>query len=159
MSKKAALYTLGCKLNQYETMFLQEQLEKSGYAIVPFDSMADVYIINTCTVTNRGEYHSRMKLRQARQTNPGALCVATGCSAQVNPQRLAAIPGVDLVLGNSEKSNMVDHLTNLEKKGFPDIRVSELDQDTPFQPQFIDHFSDYTRAFLKIQEGCDNRCS
>jgi len=159
MSKKAALYTLGCKLNQYETMFLQEQLEKCGYAIVPFDSMADVYIINTCTVTNRGDYHSRMKLRQARQMNPDALLVATGCSAQVNPQRLADIPGVDLILGNSEKTDIVHYLTHLEKKGFPDIRVSELDQETPFQIQFLDHFSDYTRAFLKIQDGCDNRCS
>jgi len=160
MSKKAALYTLGCKLNQYETMFLQEQLEKCGYLIVPFESVADLYVINTCTVTNKGDYHSRMKIRQAQNTNPDALIVATGCSAQVNPQRLAAIPGVSLVLGNSEKGNMIHYLASLKKNGIPDIRVSSLDQETVrFQPLFIENFSGYTRAFLKIQEGCSHRCS
>jgi len=159
MSQKAALFTLGCKLNQYETMFLQEQLEQCGYSIVPFESVADVYIINTCTVTNKGDYHSRMKIRQAQQTNPQALIVATGCSAQVNPQRLASMPGVDLVVGNTEKGHLVHYLTKLSKRGYPKIIVSELGQKTQFDPQLINHFPGYTRAFLKIQEGCDQRCS
>jgi len=160
MNKTAAIYTLGCKLNQYETMFLLEQLEKCGYTIVPFESMADVYIINSCTVTNKGDYHSRMKIRQALHTNPDALIVATGCSAQVNPRRLAAIPGVDLILGNAEKGDMMHYLAPLKKNGSPHIRVSRLDQQTPlFHSLFINHFSSYTRAFLKIQEGCNQRCS
>ncbi|MEW5801838.1 MAG: tRNA (N(6)-L-threonylcarbamoyladenosine(37)-C(2))-methylthiotransferase MtaB [bacterium] len=157
MSQKAALFTLGCKLNQYETMFLQEQLEKCGYDIVPFESMADVYVVNTCTVTNKGDYHSRMKIRQARHTNPDALIVATGCSAQVNPHKLAGIS--DLVLGNAEKGDLIHYLASWKKRDCADIRVSGLDRQSRFQPYFISRFSGYTRAFLKIQEGCDQRCS
>lgn len=157
--KKAALYTLGCKLNQFETMFMQEQLETSGYMIVPFKDKADVYVINTCTVTNKADYHSRMKIRQAIEINPEAFIVAAGCSVQIDPLKLAKISGVDLLLGNTEKGDLIKYLVPMGKRRPPEIRVSNISREKKFRSQFINHFCGYTRAFLKIQEGCNQHCS
>ncbi len=161
--KKVALFTFGCKLNQFETIAMHEQLQDLGFTIIPFEEKADVYIINSCTVTNKADYHSRMKIRQALRSNPEAFILVTGCSAQVFPKRLADIGGVDLIIGNQEKGDFIhylrQYLPDLKKRETPEVRVQDFSQNTPFQALFIKHFHGYTRAFLKIQEGCNNQCT
>lgn len=154
-----AFCTLGCKLNQYETEAIREQFEREGYRVVSFTDRATVYVVNTCSVTGKSDRHSRQMVRRAIQTAPEALVVATGCCAQVDPQALAGIPGVDLVLGNREKNRILDFLKPSKIDGKAAIAVSPREQLDRFEDLDISSFGRYTRAFIKVQDGCDCFCS
>jgi threonylcarbamoyladenosine tRNA methylthiotransferase MtaB len=156
---RASFFTLGCKLNQFETAYLAHFFESKGYQLVAFPSEAELYLINTCTVTGKSEHHSRNAVRKAIRTNPDAIVVVTGCGAQVNPESFAAIPGVDLVLGNIEKNRMPLLLELLKKGERARVHVTEWGSKPFLSPMVINRFVDYTRAFIKIQEGCDARCT
>jgi threonylcarbamoyladenosine tRNA methylthiotransferase MtaB len=155
-----AFATLGCKLNQYDTSEVQALLEAGGFQTVPFETPAQVYVINTCTVTARADYSDRQTIRRAVQRNPEAVVVVTGCYAQTNPEAVAAIPGVDLVLGTQDKYALPELLSQARKRARPLVRVSDVfaARQLPAIPlrQFA---SGYTRAFVKVQDGCQHRCS
>ncbi len=146
--KRAALKTLGCKLNQYESEQIREQLQRRGYEIVPFESVADLYVVNSCTVTSRTDRDCRRFLRGARARNRDALVVVTGCYAEVAPNRLAQMDAVDLVVGNADKQRLAE----LVPPGGPAC-------ETPDTGQLVSEFAGHTRAFVKVQEGCDARCA
>jgi threonylcarbamoyladenosine tRNA methylthiotransferase MtaB len=155
---KVAISTLGCKVNQYESAGILEMLDKSIYLSVPFDAKADCYIINTCTVTDRTDYQSRNLIRRAIRTNPDAYIIVTGCYAQVAPHDLARIPGVTLVAGNAEK----DHIPRLMKhlaRGDLQLHVSDIRKAGKLSDLNPLKFAGHTRAFLKIQDGCNSFCS
>jgi threonylcarbamoyladenosine tRNA methylthiotransferase MtaB len=157
----AAFRTLGCKLNQCDTAQMQQILVDAGYVLVDWDRPADVRVINTCTVTAKTDRTCRREVRLARRVDPDCLLVVTGCYAQVAPEALAAIPGVDLVLGNIEKLELAQHLADggAAGGGAPITVVSDYPEAPAFAQEFISHFYGYTRAFLKIQTGCDSYCS
>ncbi|MBN1662509.1 MAG: tRNA (N(6)-L-threonylcarbamoyladenosine(37)-C(2))-methylthiotransferase MtaB [Deltaproteobacteria bacterium] len=213
VSLKAALTTLGCKVNQYETAAIQEALEGKGFEIVPFNAKADVYVINTCTVTAATNYQSRQLIRRAHRKNPDAAVIVTGCYAQINPGAIAAIDGVVVIAGNAEKEKLPDMIEEivkdktravpkipprhplekgemefspLEKKemdGLPferggmgcppferggwvnlhgnaaGLMVGDIRQSRQIARMHVTHFPGHTRAFLKIQDGCDSFCS
>ncbi len=152
-----ALMTVGCKLNQYETEGMAELFEQSGYTVVPFDETADVYVVNTCTVTMRSDYRSRQMLRRAARRNPDALVVAAGCYAQRDPQALDSMPEVDLVVGNTAKPRVASLVA--ERTGDSERVVVDPHERAGFQALDIGRFRGYTRAFVKIQDGCDRRCT
>jgi threonylcarbamoyladenosine tRNA methylthiotransferase MtaB len=157
---KVAFTTLGCKLNQYDTTELQALLEARGFRTVPFDEQAELYVINTCTVTARADYSDRQAIRRAIARNPEALVVVTGCYAQTNPDAVAAIPGVDLVLGVHDKYALPDLLAGLRKRVQPRVRVSDVFQPRAMPAIPLRRFAPgYTRAFVKVQDGCQHRCS
>lgn len=160
--RRVALTTLGCKLNTYETKGIAELLFREGFREVPFTEAADLYVINTCTVTGRADHSSRQMVRRAIRLNPNAQVVVVGCGAQRDPASFAAIAGVDLVLGNREKIRFAEHLDVVgagAKQPAAAIRVSPLEADSPFEDLALTRFRGYTRAFLKIQEGCDFACT
>ncbi len=162
-SRTVGLMTVGCKLNQYETEGVAERLEEHGFVVVPFDTPADVYVVNTCTVTGRSDYRSRQMLRRAARKCGGALVVATGCYAQRDPDVLAAMPEVNLVVGNSSKRDLatlvVERLqSNAGDSSETRVEVRSL-RDEAFEAFDISRFRGYTRAFIKIQDGCDQRCT
>ena len=153
-----AISTLGCKVNQYESAGILETLDQSIYVSVPFNTKADCYIINTCTVTGRTEYQSRNLIRRAIRKNPDACIIVTGCYAQVAPHDLAGIPGVTLGAGNAEK----DHIPRLMErlaKGDPQLLVGDICEAREFSGLKPLKFAGHTRAFLKIQDGCNSFCS
>lgn len=156
---KVAFTTLGCKLNQFETQVMRELLEKGDHQVIPFPEIADVYIINTCTVTGKSDYRSRQAIRRAIQANPNATIVVAGCYAQVNPQEIARLQGVDLILGNEEKFRLPSLLDTVKGKGSPRIHVGELDRSQGFPSHRVGAFEGYTRAFVKVQDGCDASCA
>lgn len=155
--KKAAFFTLGCKLNFSETSTIAGMLETLGFEKVDFEEKADLYVINTCTVTNAGERSSRNAIRRAIRKNPDAMVVVTGCYAQLGPDEIAAIEGVDLVLGSHEKFNIPAWLGDLSKKEKPVVAVSRLAAIRQFHPSLSQ--GDRTRSFLKIQDGCSYFCT
>jgi threonylcarbamoyladenosine tRNA methylthiotransferase MtaB len=155
---KVAISTLGCKVNQYESAGILEMLDKSIYVCVPFNTKADCYIINTCTVTSRTEYQSRNLIRRATRINPDACIIVTGCYAQVAPHDLARIPGVTLIAGNAEK-NHIPRLMERLVKGDPQLLVSDICTAREFSSLNPLKFAGHTRAFLKIQDGCNSFCS
>ena len=161
--RTVGLMTVGCKLNQYETEGVAERLEQQGFVIVPFDGPADVYVVNTCTVTGRSDYRSRQMLRRAARQEGEALVVATGCYAQREPDALANMPEVDLVVGNSSKRELArlvgEHLDGVRQRTPDTDVVVEALAGEPFEAYDITRFRGYTRAFIKIQDGCDHRCS
>ncbi|MBN1380388.1 MAG: hypothetical protein JXA41_01810 [Deltaproteobacteria bacterium] len=121
---RVAFSTLGCKVNQYESAAISEELEHRGFSVVPFNTQADCYIVNTCTVTAATNYQSRQLIRRASKTNPSAIVIATGCYAQIDPNALAAIPGVTLVVGNTEKEKLPDVIERLaEERGCADLKI------------------------------------
>ncbi len=152
---RAAFYTLGCKLNQYETEAIRRQFEEGGYSIVDFHQQADVYVINTCTVTNRSDVRSRQMVRNAARRDGKCLVIVTGCYAQRAPQQLLEIPGVDLVLGNVEKTRVLEFVNSRKQRG---AYVSPLSHQLEFCEMEVSGFACHTRAFLKIQDGCDGQC-
>lgn len=159
-----AFRTLGCKLNQCETAQMQEILSASGYSLVHWDQPADIRVINTCTVTAKSDRTCRREIRLAKRLDPDCLLAVTGCYAQVDPEAVAAIPGVDLVLGNMEKPALAQHLWGAAggdagAGGAPVLAVSPYPELPAFDQEFISHFYGYTRAFLKIQTGCDSHCA
>jgi len=158
-SKKIAITTLGCKVNQYDSASMEEALREEGYHIVGFHSHADIYIVNTCTVTQKTDYQSRQLIRRAHKMNPQSKIIVTGCYAQIVPQALAQIPGVYLILGNAQKHQIADLITNNLGEQSPHVIVSDINQETCFKDPPLHSFSHHTRAFLKIQDGCESFCS
>jgi len=155
--KTAAFYTLGCKLNFSETSSIAGKFIEEGFERVDFEEVADVYVINTCSVTNQGDKDSRNIIRRAIRKNPGAFIVVVGCYAQLKPDDISHLEGVDLVLGTQEKFRIPDYLGNLSKKAVPEIQTTRLAAIKEYHQAFS--WGDRTRSFLKIQDGCDYFCS
>ncbi len=154
-----AFATLGCKLNQVETQELRGLLASQGYRTVPFEEPAQVYVINTCTVTAKADVSDRQVIRRAIARNPHALVVVTGCYAQTDPEAIARIPGVDLIVGNQEKYQLVDLLGVLKKRVKPEVRVGDISQARTVPAAPFTKFSGRSRAFVKVQDGCEHRCA
>ena len=159
--KKAALHNLGCKVNAYETEAMQEMLEQAGYEIVPFKEGADVYVINTCSVTNVADKKSRQMLHRAKAKNPEAVVVAAGCYVQAAAERLEEDAGVDLIIGNNKKKDLAVILENYfeQKRGEKGSYVIDIAHTGEYEDLHINRISDHTRAFIKIQDGCNQFCS
>lgn len=155
----AAVITLGCKVNQCESACLEERLSGAGYGIVPFSRRADLYCVNTCAVTSRAAMESRQLIRRALRQNPEARVVVTGCYAQIAPAEIAAVPGVSLILGTTEKLALLEHLAAPVNGAIPTIRAGDPRKSGIPQPLVLSAFAQRTRAFLKIQDGCDAFCS
>lgn len=155
--KKAAFYTLGCKLNFSETSTIAGSFREVGFEQVDFKEKADVYVINTCSVTNQGDKESRNIIRRAVKKNPNAMVIVVGCYAQLKPEEIGHIEGVDWVLGTQEKFHIPAYLGNLEKKEKTQIQTTRLANIKSYHKAFS--WGDRTRSFLKIQDGCDYYCS
>jgi threonylcarbamoyladenosine tRNA methylthiotransferase MtaB len=156
--KSVAFHTLGCKLNYSETSSIEKMFEDKGYFINKFDDAADIYVINTCSVTEFADQKCRQMVRKSMRQNPSAFIVVIGCYAQLKPKEISEIPGVDLVLGASEKFKILDYIDSLSKssdKGM--VAAGEIKEANTFHNAFS--FGDRTRSFLKIQDGCDYKCS
>ncbi|MFZ5515671.1 MAG: tRNA (N(6)-L-threonylcarbamoyladenosine(37)-C(2))-methylthiotransferase MtaB [Candidatus Zhuqueibacterota bacterium] len=154
--KRVSFYTLGCKLNQAETAILAEQCERIGCQVVPFGSAADLCVINTCTVTGKTDYRCRQMIRRAKKDSPDAAIAVVGCYAQLQSEKIKHIAGVDYILGSDTKFRLFEVLADGREYGSPVIAASE---NRLFQNPNPGNFWDHTRAFLKIQDGCDNACS
>ena len=157
LKRTVAFHTLGCKLNYSETSTLSRLLENEGFEKREFDSQADVYVINTCSVTDNADKECRQLVRRIQRRSPESLVVITGCYAQLKPKEIAEIPGVDLVLGASEKFNLPLHLKELSKGNSAKICSCDIDEVTDFHSSYS--INDRTRTFLKVQDGCDYNCS
>ncbi|HWP81258.1 MAG TPA: tRNA (N(6)-L-threonylcarbamoyladenosine(37)-C(2))-methylthiotransferase MtaB [Bacteroidota bacterium] len=157
--KRVALHTLGCKLNFTETSTIGRQFVARGYESVGIDEAADVVVINTCSVTERADRECRQLVRRALRHSPHAYVVVMGCYAQLRPEALAAIPGVDLVLGTAEKLDLFEHVQTFAKRSVPEIKVGQISEARTFVNASSAGSDDRTRAFLKIQDGCDYSCS
>lgn len=157
--KRVAVYTLGCKVNQYESASLAGLFRERGYRVVDFEANADVYIINTCTVTHMGDRKSRQLIRRASRANPEALIAVTGCYAQTSPGEVLEIPGVDLVVGTRDRAKLVDLVETAVKGRNPLNAVSEYAAGDEFEEISSLPLQGRVRAFLKIQEGCSNFCT
>jgi threonylcarbamoyladenosine tRNA methylthiotransferase MtaB len=155
--KKAAFYTLGCKLNFSETSTIAGSFKEVGFERVEFDEKADVYVINTCSVTNQGDKTSRNIIRKAAKQNPNAMVIVVGCYSQLKPEEVGHIEGVDLVLGTQEKFHIPAYLGDLQKNEITEIRTTRLADIKSYHKSFS--WGDRTRSFLKIQDGCDYYCS
>lgn len=151
--KTVAIATLGCKTNQFESASMIEQFRNAGYSMVDFTEPADIYVINSCTVTARTDAETRRLIRRARRLNPEARIVATGCYAQVSPGELSRMPEVDVVLGNMEK------LDGALLANAPESRVGDIAAEAQISPLGLTSFAEHTRAFLQVQNGCDTFCS
>jgi threonylcarbamoyladenosine tRNA methylthiotransferase MtaB len=157
VNRTVAFATLGCKTNQFESAAMEERLQAAGHRIVPFETGADLVIVNTCTVTAATDAQSRNLIRRARRLNDGCRVVVTGCYAQVDPQALLAIPGVSLVLGNEEKRDLLDLLEQGEAA--PTIQVADIRRVEEAAALPLSTFAERSRAFVQIQNGCDAFCS
>ena len=156
-NKKVALYTLGCKLNFSETSSIARMFEEEGFARVDFNATPDVYVINTCSVTENADKKCRQLVRKALKINDQAFIAIIGCYAQLKPEEIAQIEGVDMVLGASEKFKIVEHFQHLEKNEQTQVLASKIKEVNEFVPSFSK--GDRTRSFLKIQDGCDYFCT
>ena len=156
-AKKVAFYTLGCKLNFSETSTIARSFKDEGFERVEFSEVADIYVINTCSVTENADKRFKSIVKQAQKVNEDAFVVAVGCYAQLKPEELADVDGVDLVLGATEKFKITDYLNDLTKQDFAEIHSCEI-QDADFYVSAYS-FGDRTRAFLKVQDGCDYKCT
>jgi len=155
-----AFYTLGCKVNFYDTEAIWQMFKQAGYRQVDFDGEpADVYVINTCTVTNTGDKKSRQIIRRAIRRNPDAVVAVTGCYAQTSPAEVMAIPGVDIVIGNQDRSKLLEYVEEVRRTRQPVNAVRNIMKTREFEEMDVPEFTDRTRAFLKIQEGCNNFCT
>jgi len=158
--KKAAFYTLGCKVNQYDTEAMIRIFEDSGYEIVDFDKKADVYVINTCTVTNLSDRKSRQMISRARTANPEAIIAVVGCYAQTASEEVAKIPGVNLIIGTKDRSKIVEYIKEIESGRRTNINtVDNIMKIHDFEELKIDSYKERTRAYIKIQEGCSQFCA
>lgn len=159
MSKKAALHNLGCKVNAYELEAMQQILEKNGYEIVPFEPGADLYIINTCTVTNIADRKSRQMLHRAKKLNPRAIVAAVGCYAQEKGEELEKDPAVDLVIGNNRKKELLEILEEYQATKQGSLHTMDIGQVREYEALEIDRTEEHTRAFIKVQDGCNQFCT
>ncbi len=163
--KKAALHNLGCKVNAYETEAMQQILEQAGYEIVPFQERADVYVINTCSVTNMADRKSRQMLHKAKKTNPEAIVIAAGCYVQTKEDEAALDESIDIVIGNNKKHMLLDAIEAYEKKRQGNeaekvnevVDINHVRQD--YEELHLEKTAEHTRAFLKVQDGCNQFCS
>lgn len=156
---RVGLHTLGCRVNQYETEAIAEAFIKKNYKVVDFDEFADVYVINTCTVTSIGDKKSRQMIRKAKKINPDAVVVVAGCYAQVAPDEVANIEGVDIIIGTSDKGKAAELVEEYKKNKHQIKKVDNIMSISEFEDLEIDEYQDRTRAFLKIQDGCNRYCS
>ena len=157
-NKKVSLYTLGCKLNFSETSSIARMFEEEGFARVEFNETPDVYVINTCSVTENADKKCKQLVKRALKINPEAFVAIIGCYAQLKPQEIAKIPGVDIVLGANEKFNVIEHIEGIDQKGnIAKIENESIKETKEFVPSFS--FGDRTRSFLKVQDGCDYFCT
>jgi len=155
---KAAFYTLGCKVNTYESEVNIELFKKNGYEIVPFTEKADVYVINTCSVTNQSDVKSRKMVREAVKRSEDAIVVVMGCYSQIKYLEAASIPGVSIVIGTNNKTNLLDLIKEYKKNKKQIVKIFDL-KDVTFENMNLDKYENHTRAFVKIQDGCNNYCS
>ena len=159
MGKKVALHNLGCKVNAYEVEAMQQLLEEAGYEIVPFEPGADVYLINTCTVTNIADRKSRQMLHKAKKMNPDAIVIAAGCYVQTDEGKLDKDEAVDLILGNNQKGNIVQVLEEYEQQHTKQKHVLKINQTKEYEELAIDHTAEHVRAYIKVQDGCNQFCT
>ena len=157
MNKKVAFYTLGCKLNFSETSTIARNFTNEGFDRVEFTEKADIYVINTCSVTENADKRFKSIVKQAQKVNPDAFVAAVGCYAQLKPQELADVHGVDLVLGATEKFKITDYLNDLSKNDLGEVNSCEIDEADFYVGSYS--IGDRTRAFLKVQDGCDYKCT
>jgi len=157
--KKVAFYTLGCKTNQYDTEAMQEQFVKKGYHVVDFQDYSDVYVVNTCTVTNLGDRKSRQMIRKAHRNNPNAVIAVVGCYAQQAADEVLAIPGVKVALGTKNRNKIVDYVEMAETNDIAINAVEDIMKVREFEETPIEAYDGKTRAILKIQEGCNQFCT
>lgn len=159
MKKKVALHNLGCKVNAYEVEAMQQLLENAGYETVPFEEGADVYVINTCTVTNIADRKSRQMLHKSKKMNPDAIVVATGCYAQADTEKLKEDTAVDLILGNNQKTQIVEALEEYEKEHAKQVQVIEINHTKEYEELSISSTAEHVRAYIKVQDGCNQFCT
>lgn len=158
--KKVALHNLGCKVNAYETEAMQQMLEAAGYEIVTFNDPADVYVINTCSVTNMADRKSRQMLHRAKKQNPDAVVVAAGCYVQTKEEEAVADEAIDIIIGNNKKHELVTKLDEyFRDHGKIDAVLDINDKNQEFEELYLDKPSEHTRAFIKVQDGCNQFCS
>ena len=157
MKKKVAFYTLGCKLNFSETSTIARDFKEEGFERVDFHDPADIYVINTCSVTENADKRFKTIVKQAQKNNPDAFVAAVGCYAQLKPQELADVHGVDLVLGATEKFKITDYINDLSKNDFGEVHSCEIEEADFYVGSYS--VGDRTRAFLKVQDGCDYKCT
>ncbi|MGB5171432.1 MAG: tRNA (N(6)-L-threonylcarbamoyladenosine(37)-C(2))-methylthiotransferase MtaB [Eudoraea sp.] len=157
MKKKVAFYTLGCKLNYSETSTISRDFEQKGFEQVGFETSADIYVINTCSVTENADKRFKNLVKQAQKKNPEAFVAAIGCYAQLKPEELAKVHGVDLVLGATEKFKITDYINDLSKNDFGEVHSCEIQEANFYVGSYA--VGDRTRAFLKVQDGCDYKCT
>lgn len=153
---RVAFYTLGCKVNQYDTQIMRDQLEQNGYETVPFEQDADVYIINTCTVTQISDKKSRQMISRAKRNHPQSIIIVCGCFSQVAPTAAAAIEGVDIVIGTSNRKEILRYIKEFQES---QKQIVEVDNCGTLEKEEIHSFGDKNRAILKIEDGCENYCS
>ena len=154
-----AFHTLGCKVNFYDTEAIWQQFKTAGYEQVDFEHTADVYVVNTCSVTNTGDKKSRQIIRRAIRRNPDAIVAVTGCYAQTAPAEILEIPGVDLVIGTQDRERIMEYVDQFSRERQPINAVRNIMKTRTFEELDVPEFADRTRAFLKIQEGCNNFCT
>ena len=161
--RKVAFCTLGCKVNQYETNAMIQEFKNNKYEIVEFDEKADIYVINTCTVTNMADRKSRQMLRKVKEINPSAILIAVGCYAQVAKEELQKIPEIDLILGTNEKKDIVKYAEQFQNEVINDIEKQNNVADVMHCEEYVDFgdvtFTEKNRAVIKVQDGCDRFCS
>lgn len=159
MEKTVAFSTLGCKVNHYETEAMWQIFKDAGYSRVEFEDNADVFVVNTCTVTNTGDKKSRQVIRRAIRQNPDAVIAVSGCYAQTAPKEVEAIPGVDIIIGTENRDKLIDYVEQYHEERQPINRVQNIMKKRTFEEMDVPYFTDRTRATLKIQEGCNNFCT
>ena len=158
--KKAALHNLGCKVNAYETEAMQQMLEEAGYEIVPFSEYADVYVINTCSVTNMADRKSRQMLHKAKKQNPEAVIVGAGCYVQTKEAQALVDETINIVIGNNKKSELIHLLEEYEKTNEKCSSIVDINHGKQeYEEMFLEHTAEHTRAFIKVQDGCNQFCS
>lgn len=157
--KRVGITTMGCKVNTYESELISETLKTNNWTVVPNTEFADLYLINTCTVTREADRQARQEVRKLIKRNPDSLVVVTGCYAQMDPEACSNIPGVDLVLGNDRKLDVHKLIPHLEQGTLPKVIVGDLDQHVSLPDQLLAGYETHTRAFVQIQQGCDQGCT
>ncbi|MGI6094940.1 MAG: tRNA (N(6)-L-threonylcarbamoyladenosine(37)-C(2))-methylthiotransferase MtaB [Lachnospiraceae bacterium] len=157
--KKAALHNLGCKVNAYETEAMQQMLEEAGYTIVPFAPGADIYIINTCTVTNIADRKSRQMLHKARKMNPEAIVIAMGCYVQADQENIEKDETIDIIIGNNRKKELISILEAYQEEHKKVKEFEDMSQPTAYEDLQLSRTGEHTRAYLKVQDGCNQFCS